>query len=318
MSDPTHPVEVGFLETAGGAERVAVSGHYAYLADGVDGLRILDVSDPTHPVEVGFLETAGPAIGVTLSQGRAYVSDTLRGLRVIDVRDPTQPTEVGWYDTGGFANGVALSGTRAYVADGGGLFVLDCSNLVPVLLQVFSATARVGEVQLSWKVVEDASLSAYRLYRTRRGESPGVLRAVFPSTGRTDYVFLDRDVEAGETYRYTLSAVGMDGAETVLGKKEVVVEVPRRLGLAQNVPNPFNPRTVIEVRLPRAMEVDLGVYDLHGRRVATLVSGRETAGVKRYAWEGRDDAGRPVSSGVYVVRLQAGSRSLSRRMLLLR
>lgn len=86
--------------------------------------------------------------------------------------------------------------------------------------------------------------------------------------------------------------------------------------LRQNVPNPFNPSTVIRYELAAPARVDLAVYDLAGRLVDTLSFGTEAAGAHEVTWQGRDEAGRAVAAGVYVYRLQAGGEVLTRRMVL--
>ena len=110
ISNPASPVQVGFFDTPGSAEGVAVSGSYVYVADWDAGLRVIDMSDPTAPVEVGSLSTSGYASGVTVSGGYAYVADHGAGLSVIDVSDPRNPTEVGQYDTAGSTTYIAVSG----------------------------------------------------------------------------------------------------------------------------------------------------------------------------------------------------------------
>ncbi|RMG60970.1 MAG: T9SS C-terminal target domain-containing protein [Calditrichaeota bacterium] len=93
---------------------------------------------------------------------------------------------------------------------------------------------------------------------------------------------------------------------------------PERFQLAQNYPNPFNPETVIAYSLPVASAVKLVVYDALGREIRTLVQQNQPAGQYRVRWDGRDEQGRPVPSGVYFYRLQAGRFSASRKMLLLK
>ncbi|MBC8423560.1 hypothetical protein H8E07_05510 [bacterium] len=88
--------------------------------------------------------------------------------------------------------------------------------------------------------------------------------------------------------------------------------------LAPNEPNPFNPRTEIRFRLVADGAVVLAVFDLAGRRVATLLDGRLPAGWHARAWHGRDEAGRPVASGTYVARLVTGDGRVSRPMTLAR
>jgi hypothetical protein len=95
--------------------------------------------------------------------------------------------------------------------------------------------------------------------------------------------------------------------------------VAARSMLDQNVPNPFNPVTVIQYRLPEPAQVTLGVYDVGGRLVRMLEQGFRDAGEASVVWRGDDDAGNEVASGVYFYRLQvSGGREESRKMVLMR
>ena len=79
--------------------------------------------------------------------------------------------------------------------------------------------------------------------------------------------------------------------------------LPARSALLANVPNPFNPKTEIRYALAAAGDLRLAVYDVAGRQVATLFAGRQEAGLHSVVWNGVDDAGQPVSSGIYFARL---------------
>jgi hypothetical protein len=94
--------------------------------------------------------------------------------------------------------------------------------------------------------------------------------------------------------------------------------VGAKFGLAQNMPNPFNPKTSIAFSLAESGDVSLAVYDVTGRRVATLVNGPVDAGEHRVVWNGRSDGGEKVASGVYFYKLAAGDKDLSRKMILLK
>ena len=94
---------------------------------------------------------------------------------------------------------------------------------------------------------------------------------------------------------------------------------PHRFALSQSYPNPFNSQTVIRFALSERRELDLGVYNVVGQRVATLASGWHPAGIHVMHWDGHDDRGRALASGVYLYRLAAGNHCRqTRRMLLLR
>jgi hypothetical protein len=94
--------------------------------------------------------------------------------------------------------------------------------------------------------------------------------------------------------------------------------VPTALALRQNVPNPFNPATTIEYDLPADCDLQLVIFDISGRAVRTLRSGREAAGYRSAQWDGRNDAGERVGSGVYFYRLRAGNDVLTKKMTLLK
>jgi hypothetical protein len=93
---------------------------------------------------------------------------------------------------------------------------------------------------------------------------------------------------------------------------------PARTTLYQNYPNPFNPTTVISFDLAKPGYVRLDVFDVAGRRVATLVDGNQPAGTAEVAWNGGDANGRPVSSGVYFYRLLADGMAQTKKMVLLK
>jgi len=96
--------------------------------------------------------------------------------------------------------------------------------------------------------------------------------------------------------------------------------LPKGFSLLPNHPNPFNPETVITYRigLDRPAPVSLRIYNLLGQQVRTLSDGVQAAGQYRAVWDGRDDAGRALSSGVYFARLQVGASGQTRKMMLVR
>ncbi len=94
--------------------------------------------------------------------------------------------------------------------------------------------------------------------------------------------------------------------------------LPREMALRQNYPNPFNPVTTIEIVLPQVTRVTLEIFDISGRQVRTLANGTWPAGRHRLVWDGRSDAGTPVSSGIYLYRLSGENFSQIRKLILLR
>ena len=95
-------------------------------------------------------------------------------------------------------------------------------------------------------------------------------------------------------------------------------QLPEGFALLNNYPNPFIQQTTIEFQLTRPLEVFAAVYDIRGRLVRTLVAGQQPAGYHRIAWDGRDDSGRRVGSGVYIIKLNTPGRSIAHKILKVR
>jgi hypothetical protein len=107
-----------------------------------------------------------------------------------------------------------------------------------------------------------------------------------------------------------------NGTSAVVSEKPET-GIPGSCRLEPNYPNPFNSTTVIGMHLISGAEVKAEVYDLRGRRVKILLDGFQRAGRRTMTWDGRDDSGRPVPSGVYTVRLDAGTETAVRKILFL-
>ena len=102
------------------------------------------------------------------------------------------------------------------------------------------------------------------------------------------------------------------------GVEEAGSGVPATYSLSQNYPNPFNPTTQIRYSLAKAGQVRIDVYNLQGQRVRTLVNAQVSAGVHQVVWDGKDESGRSVASGLYIYRLRAGDVVMQKKMLLLK
>jgi hypothetical protein len=134
------------------------------------------------------------------------------------------------------------------------------------------------------------------------------------SSSPKKYSFTDRNLSPGR-YAYRIKQIDQDGTFTYSQSVEVEVGlVPKVLTLTQNYPNPFNPTTTIEFTLAEDSKVSLKVFDMLGREVATLMSGELKAGVLHQ--ETFDVA--KLSSGMYIYYLQAGNKSLAKKLIVLK
>jgi len=126
--------------------------------------------------------------------------------------------------------------------------------------------------------------------------------------------YLEGDYEGALT---ALAAL-LDRADLPATEQERAGVRPEGFALHPNFPNPFNPRTTIRFALPESGPVRLTVYDVLGRQVRLLADQSFSAGVHDLPWDGRDQDGRTVGSGVYFYRIDASAWTQRRKMLLLR
>jgi len=124
-------------------------------------------------------------------------------------------------------------------------------------------------------------------------------------------------VSAPEKLRQTASSAAFSVTiepDVITSVDDGGLDVPNQVELQQNFPNPFNPSTTIQYALPAQSQVNLTVYDMLGQRVATLLSGQvQSAGSHSVNFDASN-----LSSGVYIYRLQTGSQSITRKMILLK
>ena len=107
----------------------------------------------------------------------------------------------------------------------------------------------------------------------------------------------------------TNSSSGMEVSESTL---------PETFTLYQNYPNPFNPTTILRYDLPKDALVNITIYDMMGRHVKTLMNDQQTAGYRSLQWNATNNAGLPVSAGIYLYIIQAGEFRQVKKMVLLK
>jgi hypothetical protein len=168
-----------------------------------------------------------------------------------------------------------------------------------------------------WEIASDQDIQGFRIYRSTSPDGP---REVLDDGGLAPpeaRLFWDSAAEPGRTYSYNLAVVQSDGSE-LLSQTVTVSTKTQALELRQNYPNPFNPSTTITFVLPEESYVKLTLYTLDGRLVRTLINETVAIGSREVMWNGKDDRGTAVSSGVYFYRLTAGEQTLARKMLYLK
>ncbi len=201
-----------------------------------------------------------------------------------------------------------------------GCFCITLDDFLPVEMTSFDAIGLGGAVRVDWATATETNTSHFLLERSTDNENwsnAAQVQARGESSSETRYSFTDEHVVAGTLYSYRLTVVNMDGSRSVY--PEIASATPGTHGtvtefaLAQNYPNPFNPETNISYTLAEAANVSLKVFTVTGEEVATLVSANQNAGSFNVSFNAAS-----LPSGLYFYRLNAGSFSDTRKMLLLK
>jgi hypothetical protein len=213
------------------------------------------------------------------------------------------PEQAGLYATG-------VNGKEHHVR-----WVLPTDDIpTPVAIQRFDAHRDGSSVKLEWEIWADEVIEGYTLLRSTGSGSPSVLADNLPPA---QLVFVDAGVKAGTRYEYQLIARGESG--WIAQSQRVSVTMPAAaLALRAISPNPFTSETSVSFTLPSRTTVDVVVYDVTGRRVATVFAGDKASGDHTVRWNGVGDDGNLVSAGVYFCRIQAGKESRVRKMVVMR
>ncbi|MEE9271486.1 MAG: FlgD immunoglobulin-like domain containing protein [Candidatus Krumholzibacteria bacterium] len=212
------------------------------------------------------------------------------------------------------------------VDDTGNIFVTDPSNdriqkfgveIVPVTLVFFSVQRSAEGAVVKWRVHDFAAeYVEFHVYRNAPGQARTPITTT-PLAGQETYRHVDPAPPRGGA-DYWLQEIGSLGTEYWHGPVPLAPALESGLILAPNYPNPFNPVTMIRYTLPADARVTLTIHDAVGRRIRMLVDGDQAADTYEVEWNGRDDRGAVVPSGVYFSRLRTGSNRQTRKMVLLK
>ncbi|UCE05621.1 MAG: T9SS type A sorting domain-containing protein, partial [bacterium] len=198
---------------------------------------------------------------------------------------------------------------------------ISVKGIVPVELSSFLASIMDGKVKLEWITTTESNNFGFYIQRTvdtkTDWQTIGFVQGKGTTTLPQTYAFTDSDVSPGIWY-YRLKQQDLDGQINYSQIIEVDL-LPTQFSLYQNYPNPFNSWTIIKYELPAGEhQVKFIIYDLLGHQIRTLVDeDNQPAGAYQINWDGRDDTGNAVASGVYFYRLQAGNRIFIKKMVLI-
>lgn len=292
------------------------------------GLRILALSDPAFPSLLATVPLSY-ADDVVLEGTRATVSLRFAPARILDVSDPVHPVDLGPAVAG--AEWKCVEGNRLYGAGNFRLLISDITDPVaPLLLgthllqsgdaiQAVAIGHRADGALWAWLAVGDNGVVIVDVtdpaatFEVARYDTGGFARGVLLD-GRFAWI---ADGPGG-VRRFEVVDDGPAPARGALAgaaaPASTAAAAPGRDALSV-FPNPARGASTISFTLPHSAAATVSVFDVAGRRLARLADGTYAAGRNDVVWNGRDEAGRRVAAGVYLVRLETGGRPETRRVV---
>ena len=311
-------------------ENLIITGNHAAAGGGVS---IWRQSGPTLSDIIIHENTAGKYGGglmiyisdatltdMTISRNNCYIDESFGGGIVMNFSGAMMTNVTVTDNTASFGGGVSvansdvtlthvtISGNTATTSGGGFLSTPFSNNTLtnsiiwnnsPESIYAFATTTiSYSDIQGGWG-----------------GEGNIDADPLFCNPDSSDFTLAENSpcVGTGES-GVNMGAFGV-GCEALSIDKDVI---PLKYLLHQNYPNPFNPVTTLRYDLPEDALVNITIYDMMGRQISTLVSSLQSTGYKLIQWNGTNNAGQPVSAGVYLYRIEAGEFRQTKKMVLLK
>jgi hypothetical protein len=315
LHQPDNPQLISNLSVSEPIYDIYEKDSYLYVAASAyqqnSGMYVVNVSNPSSPNIVSHYNAQAWEYAM-----RVIVRDTIAYFLVmprlisINVADPSNPVEISsWrrYENSSFVN-LAIEGNYAYVMESIWMDIVDisnpaspsmvnhyvCGNTSDILVRGNYAYIPFNQQGIQIVNISDPLNPFLQTFIEKTG-SPYCVDV------RDDLIYLADTYSMG-IYRYHPTSIEEDNNL-----------IPFTFSLSQNYPNPFNPVTTIQYALPKGSIVTLDIYDILGRKIETLVNGKQEAGAHSVIWDGWESA-----SGIYFYRLQAGDYNENRKMLLLK
>ncbi len=311
------PVLLGYYsDVLGRVGNVFVDGDYAYVTKVPHNdphssfISILDISDPTAPAPAYSIENLYFPLYVVVDDDYAYIS-CREDLNIYNISNLNSITFVSSY--------VYRNNVRQIAVEPPFVYMASLSNAIEII--------NVSDPTNPYFVTEYDSLSAFDITLTddsallkgingiylmdiSNPEDP-ILISSYPNrygwscqeaTIRGEYIY-DPAYQRLQILKFTETGIEEVG----------VVDLPERFALLQNYPNPFNPSTTIRYSLPAQSNVRIEIYNILGQKITTLFDGHKQAGYHTVTWQADH-----YPSGIYFTRLEAGHRSESIKIVLLK
>ena len=264
-----------------------------------------------------------------------FASQTVSSLTVGNQTTVSFPASGLWTDCGGpgcvFTAIADATDQECECIAQNNIFQKPFAGPTNIELQSFYAEVSNDGVIIRWSTASEPENAGFNLYRSINENAnyekinPTIIPAKGTATSGAEYSFSDNPPQRG-TYYYKLQDIDLQGRSNYHGPISITItnvksensNLPDKYFLAQNYPNPFNPETVIQYGLPEPSFVVLNIFDIKGHLVKTIEYGYKQPGYHSVIWNGKNEAGITVSSGIYIYVLKANKFYQTKKMIIMK
>lgn len=182
-------------------------------------------------------------------------------------------------------------------------------------LDSFFAETIDDKIILKWKTNSESDLHGFEVQKSNDNLHFNNLWFVAGKGKPYEYEFLDTEISSTKNF-YRLKKINKDGSFKYSDVVKAIVKIPGKFELSQNYPNPFNSETVFKLTIAKEGKINLTIFDLLGREVRRLIKEYKRPGYYIVKWDGKDNYGNNVSSGIYFCQITGESFNKTKKIML--
>lgn len=186
-----------------------------------------------------------------------------------------------------------------------------------VIASFHSVDTKENGVKIVWETLQNEENLGFNIARSESEKEDYLYinDELIIDEGRNQFIYFDNKIESNKKYFYKLESVSINGSKSLFGPVSVLVSSPGKWSLSQNYPNPFNSETTINFSIPKSSNVSITIYNINGVVIRKLINANYDAGYYSIKWDGKNNDGIIVSSGIYFCEFRSKDVAITRKII---